>query len=484
MKNNRNTKEAAFSLYLAMMLSVMIPLIWTMIEAARANAIRMRIECAMDLASDSVLAEYNKKLLDDYGLLMIDTAYGSSRGSEQQLISHLSEYINKNLTPSDGVDMLFSDMCGLSLGSAEIKAISRGSDNCSSVLRYMALSYMYEKYGISYVSDTAELISEYGNIEANGEDVASEFDDSVQAIDSISVSPPEEQEEGVEWVEPEKDDPAESVKKLRYSGILSLVCKKDISGKSVNLSQYASGRSLVQGNGMPDEWEKHDTVTDRLMFLEYVMEKTANFISNDNSSLLNYETEFVLCGRDNDNDNLRKIAERLLLIRGAANAATYYSSTSLKEQTGAAAAALSFVTAFPEFKPVYEAAIAAAWIYVESLYDLRLLFENKKVPALKSENEWHYSLSAALSISSAGPDGGNGYDSGLTYEDYLRIMIFSADEKTVAKRFTDVIEMNMRNVETYASFRIDDCVAAADIQYVFKSSYGYQLLAEKKFRYM
>ncbi len=484
MRNNKKTKDAAFSLYLAMMLSVMIPLIWTMIEGARANAIRMRIECAMDLASDSVLAEYNKKLLEDYGLLMIDTAYGTSAGSEEHLLSHLTEYVNKNLNTSEGSGLIFTDLCRLSLSGAELKKLSRGSDDSSSVLRYLALSYMYEKYGAAYVSDTADLITKYGSMEADGEDVGSEFDDSVSAIDSISIAPPEDLEEGTEWVEPAKDDPAPNVKKLRYSGILSLVCKKDYSKKSVNLSKFASSRSLVKGNGMPEEWEKRNSVTDRLMFLEYIMEKSGNYISNNDSSPLRYETEFILCGKDNDNDNLRIIAERLLLIRGAANASTYYSSPSLKEQTSVAAAALSFVTAFPEFKPVYEAALAAAWIYVESLYDVRLLLENKKVPAIKTESEWHYSLNSALGITTAGPEVDSGYDHGLCYQDLLRIMLFSSDEKSAAKRFTDIVEMNMRTVECYAAFRMDDCIAAADIQYVFKSAYGYNLLAGKSFRYM
>ena len=369
MKKTVKRKNAAFSLYLAMMLSVMIPLIWTMIEASRSNAIRMRIECAMDLASDSVLAEYNRKLLDDYGLLMIDTAYGTSRGSAENLLGRIDEYINKNLSPGESAGILQSDLLRLSLESTEIREISRGSDESSSVLRHLALSYMYEKYGISYVSDTADLISSHGDIEADSRDINADFDDSLNAVDSISISPPDDLPEGEEWVEPEKDDPAENVKILRNAGILSLVCENEISGRSVNLSSYASSRSLVRGNGMPSDWERYDGVTDRLMFLEYVMEKTSDYRTEDAASPLHYETEYLLCGMDNDNDNLRTVAERILMMRGAANTTTYLSSPSLREQTSLAAAALSFVTLFPEFKPVFEAVISAAWIYAESLYD-------------------------------------------------------------------------------------------------------------------
>ena len=484
MKNRNRRKKAAFSIYLALMLSVMIPLIWTMIEAARANAVRMRIECAMDLASDSVLAEYNRKLLDDYGLLMIDTAYGSSSGSADKLLYRITEYVNKNLDTSAGSELFTADLCGLGLSSAEIKELSRGSDGSSSVLRHLALSYMYEKYGVSYVSDTADLISNNGSIEADGRDVNEDLDDSQSRVDSISIDPPEDLEEGEEWTEPEKDDPAENIKKLRNKGILTLVCKKEISARSVNLSSYASKRSLVKGNGIPSDWEIRNGITDRLMFLEYIMEKTSNYTEETASSPLFYETEYILCGKDNDTDNLRSIADRLMLIRGAANTATYLSSTSLQQQTKAVAAALSFVIAFPEFQPVFEAVISAAWIYMECLYDLKLLFDGKKVPIVKSEAEWHYSLDTALGISSAGPETGEGYAEGLTYEDLLRIMLFTCDENTKAMRMSDIIEMNMRTAGTYSSFRIDDCIAAANIQYIFKSSYGYTLLAEKRFRYM
>ena len=79
----KNTKKerGAVSIYLTLMMAVMIPLLITMIESARVNAIKLRLECAADLSMDSVLAEYNKALFDRYDLLFVDTMYDGGNGS-------------------------------------------------------------------------------------------------------------------------------------------------------------------------------------------------------------------------------------------------------------------------------------------------------------------------------------------------------------------------------------------------------------------
>ena len=96
----KKEKNAAVSLYLALMMAVMIPILLTMIEGARISAIKLRLECSADLMADSLLAEYNKALLDQYDILLIDTAYDQGSGSLDHMLQHLEDYLSYNLHTS------------------------------------------------------------------------------------------------------------------------------------------------------------------------------------------------------------------------------------------------------------------------------------------------------------------------------------------------------------------------------------------------
>ena len=59
----RNQTEGSISVYLALTFTIMLSLILLIVEGARENAVRMKLECAMDLSLSSVFAEYNRPLL-------------------------------------------------------------------------------------------------------------------------------------------------------------------------------------------------------------------------------------------------------------------------------------------------------------------------------------------------------------------------------------------------------------------------------------
>ena len=141
-----HSENAAVSLYLTLMLAVMIPLILTMIEGARISAIKLRLECAADLMAESLLSEYNRELLKQYDLLLIDTAYDTGSGSLDHMLEHLEEYLSYNLQPSKGI-YLFTDrdLLGLTLESAEIVSVSRATDEEGAVFEYLVISAMLEK---------------------------------------------------------------------------------------------------------------------------------------------------------------------------------------------------------------------------------------------------------------------------------------------------------------------------------------------------
>ncbi|MDE6744971.1 MAG: hypothetical protein K2J95_13940 [Lachnospiraceae bacterium] len=484
--------EGELNVYFVLMIAVIIPLILTMIEGSRINAMKLQLECVVDMGMDSVLAEYNRPLLEQYDLLFIDLAYEQSTGSLDHLKEHFAEYISYNLQPWRELPILQSrDFLGLNMESVDILAASRATDEKGVVFRYMALSYMLNKYGMDYVDGLQDMIAITERAGLYDSDIMVENDNARNAIDSIEISPPEDLEEGEEWNEPEKDDPTDSLNELRYRGILSLVCEDEVSSASINPASYVTGRSLVTGNGMEESWREYTPLVEGLLFDEYIMEKCGNYSQRKEGSPLCYETEYIIAGRSNDTDNLRIAAEKILLIRGGANSIYFFSNQNMRTEAKALAASLSFILLFPEYEILFETAIIAAWIYAESIVDVKQLFSGNRVPLIKGEGEWNLSLENALGLTvetvsdmvgeeNSSDDEG---ESGLNYEDYLRLLLYMVPIEERTGRCMDIVEMNIRKVAGYENFCLDQCVAALTFQMVFSSSYGYSFLLQRSCRY-
>ncbi len=238
---------------------------------------------------------------------------------------------------------------------------------------------------------------------------------------------------------------------------------------------------------MEESWQEHTPLVEGLLFNEYIMEKCGNYSQRKVGSPLCYETEYVIAGKSNDVDNLRIVADRILLIRGGANSIYFFSNQELKAEAKALATSLSFVLLYPQFEILFEAAIIAAWIYAESVVDVRQLFSGKKVPLIKGEGEWNLSLENALGLTvdavSDMVGDGDSSDTGLSYEDYLRLLLYVTPLEEKTGRCMNLVEMNIRQVAGYENFCLDQCVAAFTIQMVFSSSYGYSFLMKRSCRY-
>lgn len=478
---DKEKQQGIITVYLSLVLAVLIPLIFTVIEGSRISAMRLYLECVTDMGMDSVLAEYHRGLLEQYGLLFIDTSYGKDYGSTDLTADHMKEYMEYNLNPEQNL-LLFGNrnLFGLQINSIDITAEARATDNGGEVFRHMAISYMLEYYGYSYIEELQDMISLSTENALLEDDIMAENDRAQEAIDGIVLP---ETEEGMEWQEEDIENPTEGVNELRSMGILSLVCQNTVSMKVITPSLYISHRNYVEGNGVPQEWEEYNSIADQLLFTEYIMKMCGCYTSLKENSLLDYQIEYILMGNANDADNLKGVVTRLLLIRGASNSLYFFSDQTLRQEARLMAEALALVVALPELCGIFEAAIIAAWIYAESLYDVRLLLQGEKIPLLKISGDWNLDLTNAMEMSLENMDslGGHGVSDarGLSYEDYLRILLAmqSTEEKTF--RCMDVVEMDIRSICGEENFCMDQCIAAADIQIIFESTYGYEFLVKR-----
>ena len=481
----KKNERGAVSIYLTLMMAVLIPLLVTMIESARVNAIKLRLECAADLSMDSVLAEYNKALFDRYDLLFVDTMYDGGNGSMDKMLDHLDGYLEYNIKPDKGLPVFGNrDITRLSLVSSEAVKAHRATDECGAVFRYMAMSYMLEKYGLAYAADIQDLVEASAGEEFHSVDVGAELQAAQDGVDAI-VYPkpdPEYDENGKEipWTAPKKDEPASKVVAASKGFILSQFIEGDISGASADLSCYASKRGLVKGDGMCEDWKTHDSALEQILFSEYILEKCGNYIDRKDGSRLSYEAEYVIAGKENDKDNLAAVALGIMTIRGGSNLIAFQTDETKKREAEGLAAALSFVLLLPESKAAFEQLITYAWIYAETVYDMKVLYKGGRVPLIKKKEDWNLELGTALLW---GFEVSEGQGEGQDYKDYLRMLLYLLPLEYKTQHCMDIIEMDMRQINGYGDFCMDNCIAGATVQMIFRSRYGYSFLMERRFRY-
>lgn len=214
-----------------------------------------------------------------------------------------------------------------------------------------------------------------------------------------------------------------------------------------------------------------------LLFDEYILEKCSFYGEELDKSHMKYQVEYILAGKDNDLDNLKSIASRLLLIREAANVAYLFADSGKRAQASALAATVSAVLLLPELQLLLEYSILFAWAFAESVYDVRSLFDGGKVPILKAESTWHTDI-GALFEAAAGESGGKS-ETGLSYEDYLRVLLKMTDTNIKTMRLLDMVELDIRKTAGNQNFRIDGCIDGMRIEANIISRYGYAFVLQR-----
>lgn len=250
-----------------------------------------------------------------------------------------------------------------------------------------------------------------------------------------------------ETIDPEAaqmENPMEYVKELKTSAILSLVLKDPtvLSDKAVQNTKFLKNRQLTEGN-----WNQEaDTgVLDRLWLHYYIQNYFSNYTTESEKGAgekaLEYEMEYLLAGKESDKENLETVVYGLLGIREAMNFVTILKDAEKKSLAlGIATAAVGFTGIVPLVKAV-QIGILLAWAFVESVLDIRALLDGKKVPFLKRTDQWSSDLKncrGAIESASASENEGQG----LSYTQYLQIMLFLMSEKTLNYRCMDLIGQN------------------------------------------
>jgi len=481
---NRDKKQNGYlTVFMSLLLMVMLPLCLLLIESARERVTALETEIAAEIGMDSIMAEYHQELLEQYNLFFLDTSYGTRLPSYTTTQFHLNQYLNQNLNIDDShkLDGLYLDPLGLTLDGAIVETMSLATDYDGKVFQREVLDAAKNEFGLDLAEELLSYYEEASRDELFRDDLDRQIDDAVGRLNSHNKD--RKQLEDKKWYEIEIVDPVEEVWKIRRNGILNSVIEDptQISSKTVVLDEYISVREksgeINVGNG--EEPEKLTLLEKALNFL-YYLKYSGSYLEPKENSSLTYEKEYLLCGKNNDMDNLRETANVLLAIRSVANG-IYLASDKVKAEEIKAASELCAAAVFsPELEPVFEAVIFLGWTYMESVYDVKQLYLGGKVPLYKQQDTWHYSLANVfLGFLKKEPPS----ETGLDYNTYLALLLLTKGEKTICFRFMDLIEMNIRKTPGNKCFRMDGCAYEVGARIKMRSNYGYSVELEKKRNY-
>lgn len=483
-------KKGSITVFFALVLSIVIVLICTSIESVKMMCARTQIANGAEVGMYSLFAQYDPYLLEHYNLFYVDASYGTGSLRMSEAYRTVEEYMEP---------VLEQNFLDLSICSGGITSYGLATDDHGQPFYGQVVSYMKETLGIQGVQLLLnEIRKNTGDIEkqqevrkqAEDRNSMADYDDEMARAGNESAQAQAQlpDEGAAEMPKAPVENPVDIIRDIQKMGILELVISNPaaLSDREIDTSQLVSHRELEQGMGVLSAAIPQDSPADQALFQEYIMRKCGTYRHPSEGSGLQYQAEYILGQSGSDKENLKKTADRLLLIREGVNFAHLYADPAKRGQSAALASAIASGFLVPPAAGLIEMVILLCWSFGESVLDVKTLFDGGRVPLLKNAQNWSLSLEnlpnllSELSVQHQG-----GEEQGLSYEDYLRALLFleSTDRKIMGSM--DMVEADIRSRQGRENFRMDCCLGAMEVEidvradqmktYTVLHQYGYDL---------
>ncbi|MCC8050746.1 MAG: DUF5702 domain-containing protein [Clostridiales bacterium] len=469
--------KGSITVFLSLACILFLALICAVTESARIQGAKAQSANITGMGTFSLLSEFETKLLEKYEIFSLDGAFGGSF-QIQTVNSRFEEFISKNANPKEGLlKSLAFDPWNLEVEKTEITGYALLTDDKGEAFYQQAVSYMKSNIGVIALEELLNLANSVDEIEEKQNAYETKQNSSEEQLSGLE----DEKQERLEELESEMSesdgnteilvettgDPLAEISKLRKKSTLEIVTwDKTISGKSIVRSSIPSGSSLRKGSLKPEN--EHSGLISNVLFREYLVRYFGSYISEKDDADLDYQLEYILGGKTSDEKNLQYVVNRLLLIREGMNYAACTGTTSMSTEAGTLAMSLTGFLGIPALTAATKQALLLAWSYGESLVDVRILLDGGKVPLKKSEGDWSLTLENLGRVTEVLQSGAEGKEEGLSYQDYLRILLNMGTLKNQKMRALDLVQMVMRKEEGMSGFQVQNCIVAVETRVTYR----------------
>lgn len=487
-------KKGSITVFLALILVLVLSFLFSLLEGARVFCLKSRAETVTEVCMQSMFGNYHAGLWEDYHLLFLDGTWQGEEFSMEKFVQRIMYEAGENLSGAKGYAGFGSwDLTCLAAENMTVSSYELATDwNGGAFQSQVSLQMKGEA-----VTDVLEELLEVQNQgqEAEGQKNQKEdrWEQAWDAIDQAEEWKEAREEEGQNTEsgsssgaaqagesgetapggaeeltskgegQAELENPMDYVKEVKASSVLALVLKdpSKLSGKALKDDNFIEKRQLQAGNRAQ---EPQTGVVDRVLLQYYIQNYFSNYTAQSKKGpkekALDYEMEYLLGRKKSDSENLETVVYELLGIREAMNFVTIMQDAEKKSLAlSIATGAVGFTGMMPLVKAV-QIGVLLAWAFVESVLDVRALLEGKKIPFLKRTDQWTSDLDCRSSIegnSEAEEDG-----EGLSYTQYLQMLLFLLSGKTINYRCMDMMERNEQ-------IRMDTMVQAVEGSFQYRA---------------
>lgn len=450
--------------FLALILLLLLSFAGGLMESVSVQTAKNYRRTDMNSAVESVFAEYQKELLETYDLFALEGTYESGSGAEEKVVDRLAFY---------GAGHMEHSLAGMELLSDE---------NGAPFLR-QAEQWVRHRYGI----EELEGILGHEMLWAEQEEKARKYEEDEEKVRQELQQQLEENEGEL----PDDENPLNAVEEIKASPLLELVVPETFQISQRRLEETESlltERDLRAGYGGLTE-ERSEGAAVKAALGIYLGEHFKTAVQEkelpERSRALEYELEYILSGKQSDAENLEDTVQKIMLFRMAPNYAYLQTDSAKKAEARALAASLCTLLAVPAAAEAVTQALLFAWAFGESIVDIRSLLAGNQVPLLKNAQSWQLGLQnlSGLKDRIKNTEGRNEQD-GLSYGQYVQILLFLEDTEKVAVRSLELIEQNIRTGSGASWFYVDNCITKIKIdtvcslrrgiRYRFSTSFGYR----------
>lgn len=466
--------KGSVTIFMALVMSLVLALLCAQIQAIQVAASRVQVLNAMDIGMYSLFAHYDKDVLEKYDVFLLDAGQGTGKLNLAKLCDIWEEYAEPVL------DQSITGLCCRSSGFSGYELIT---DEHGEAFFSQAVEYMEKRIGINgalRLMDKVKKQSEQSDSacknweNAREEETMENYDSAIEEAQLYEEEanqnmqePPEESEVSTEHsYEAVGKNPIDVIRDIKELGILELVLEQpqEVSDLGVTRRELLSERTIRRGLPYYKDNKKSDVndILKKVLFQEYILEKMGNY-RNPGEGALQYQTEYIINGEDKDIENLKGTVNKILVIREGCNLIHLYSSPSKRAQASALAASIATAFLVPPAASLIEFAILLCWAFAESILDLRELMAGGKVAFMKQENTWQLSLENLPFLLERLDTDRRQDDSGLSYEDYLRVLLMMVSEDELKSQSMNMVESTIRKIYNRSGFSLDSCITAAEM---------------------
>ena len=449
--------KGQITVFMSCMISVLLILTLTALEVGRMYCGRMKIRAVIHSAQSCILADYNRELFERYHLLFADPTYGT--GSLAMVEEKFRDYLEKSLNGEGVVNSIYDFEIG-DIALSDYKTII---DDDMSLLKRQIVDYEKEEGAANKIIESGKKMvdsskqvdeaskktqSEATEIPASAENAGGADGDAI-GTDSVDTEPAEEVK-----------DPRNILKEMLSNGVLAILLPEGtrVSNEDHDFSDAPSKTYLDNDKDDKDtdfndvnnllnvlkQSAKEDKTTlmsvgRKAAFCAYV-DDHFSCLGEEKDTVMKCEIEYILKGKTSDKDNLEAVLSDIIWMRMPVNYVCLLGDAAKQSEALTLATAICSSTGTLPMVEIVKYLLLGCWAYGESVYEVRLLLQDEKLPYVKTSAEWNTDLKslkkANNTISSS---------VGMSYKDYLNLMLAKKESKDVTyARLLDVMEINLK----------------------------------------